>query len=153
MPQPGAVILIMQPQGCKSSRSDAALQSSHESEDHGSPIPLHTGILRSARSCCLLSFRLQQPTVLPTTQPHHLGTVKALTPRLGRDFQVPAQTKACPREAAQPAAAGDNRVMTRVRDISVATAPTSTLSQSLCLPLHSCPARMVLIWQVCWSCC
>lgn len=35
------------------------------------------------------------------TQPHHLGTAKANTPGPGRDCQVLAQTKACPREAAQ----------------------------------------------------
>lgn len=50
-------------------------------------------------SHCFLPFRPQQHVIQPTTQPHHLGMVKAVTPGLGRDFQVPSQTKTCSREA------------------------------------------------------
>lgn len=89
MPQPGAVILIMQPQGCKSSRSNTALQSLHKSGEQSNPIPLHTSILGSPRSSCLLSFRPWQPVVLPTTQ----AQLKHLYPILAGSSKSPHRLK------------------------------------------------------------
>lgn len=136
LPQLGAVTLIMQPWSCKGVRSNTALQSPHKSKAHTTP---SWSTPANCNQHTHIAFYLFCPPASPTTW-NLQSTCTVL-----KDFQIPTQTKACPRDAAQQQSL--RHFHSHTIDEPHVSIPFSALASLL--SMHG--FHLAVWWSCCWQ--